>query len=236
MGQPLEWRLARDRRCLDPTVPAVRNQIAKDIAHMRRWGFELIKVDYTTVDLSGRWGHQMGAEFTNDGWSFADRSHTTAEVISDLYRCIREAAGDEVLIVGCNTVGHLAAGIFELQRVGDDTGGTDWGRTCAIGVNCLAFRAPQHDAFFAVDADCVGRAEALPWAKNRRWLDLVARSGTPLFVSIKRSSVGAPQQQAIRDAFAVAAKSPPVGSPLDWLETRVPKRWWLMGRTASFAW
>ncbi len=38
------------------------------------------------------------------------------------YRAVREAAAD-VVVLGCNTVGHLAAGLVEAQRTGDDTSG-----------------------------------------------------------------------------------------------------------------
>ena len=70
------------------------------------------------------------------------------------------------MIIACSAVGHLSAGIFELYRIGDDNGGNKWSRTRNIGVNTLAFRGPQHGAFFAVDADCVGLTarEAIPWA------------------------------------------------------------------------
>jgi hypothetical protein len=52
------------------------------------------------------------------------------------------------------------------------------------GVNSLAFPGAQHGAFCAADADCVGVTGAVPWALSRRRLDLLARGGTPLFVSL----------------------------------------------------
>ena len=74
---PDAWRLPRDRDVLDPTVPEVREKIADDIARLRQWGFELIKHDYSTFDIFGRWGFQMGAALTRDGWTFAEgpRAH-----------------------------------------------------------------------------------------------------------------------------------------------------------------
>ncbi|MEV8547172.1 hypothetical protein [Streptomyces sp. NPDC051572] len=39
----------------------------------------------------------------------SDRSRTSAEILVRLHRTIAEAAGDTV-VIGCNTVGHLAAG------------------------------------------------------------------------------------------------------------------------------
>src|SRR3954464_4743412 len=87
---PDGWRLARDRAFLDPTVPEARQKIVDDMARLRAWGFELIKHDYSTFDIFGRWGFQMGAALTRDGWTFASGpTRTTAEVINDLYAAIR---------------------------------------------------------------------------------------------------------------------------------------------------
>src|SRR4029079_6233358 len=140
---PDAWRLARDRAFLHPTVPAPREKGVGDIARLKQWGFELIKHDYTTYDIFGRWGFQMGAALTRDGWTFATGpSRTTAEIIDALYRSIRIAAGAS-LVIGCNTVSHLSAGHFEICRIGDDTSGEEWARTRKMGVNSLAFRGAQ---------------------------------------------------------------------------------------------
>ena len=139
---------ARDEeKPLDLTLPENLQSIRDDIARLRAWGYELIKHDFSTYDAFGRWGFDMGAELTDGKWRFADQSLTNAEIILRLYRTLREGAGDGVLI-GCNTIGHLAAGLFEIQRTGDDTSGREWERTRRMGVNTLAFRLPQHGAFF----------------------------------------------------------------------------------------
>jgi len=236
-GQPEGWKLARDRALLDPSVPEVRAYVTATMRRLRGWGYELIKHDYSTFDLTGRWGFQMGDEMTTDGWAFADPSRTTAEIIIDHYRSIRAGAGDAVLI-GCDTIGHLSAGIFEINRTGDDTSGKEWERVRKMGVNTLAFRMPQHGAFFAVDADCAGQtaANSIPWDKNRQWLDLLAHSGTPLFVSFKRGSVTREQERTLKVALAAASKPLPTGEPLDWFETRLPQRWRLNNREREFGW
>jgi alpha-galactosidase len=108
---------------LDPSVPEVLGLVREDMARLaREWRYDLVKHDFTTYDLFGRWGFEMGTSVTPDGWSFADRSRTSAEIVRSLYAAIREAAGESV-VIGCNTVGHLGAGLFELQRTGDDTSG-----------------------------------------------------------------------------------------------------------------
>lgn len=236
--QPPSWRLARNGHVLDPSVPEVRAYVRQTIGRLRAWGFELIKHDFTTEEITGRWGFDMKGQMSADGWAFADRSRTTAEILRQLYLDICQAAGTKTVIIGCNTVGHLAAGVFELQRIGDDTSSKEWARIRKMGINCLAFRAPQHGTFFAVDADCAGqiRANSVPWEQNRQWLDLLARSGTPLFVSFPRDSVQPEQEQALRAALAAASRQQPLGEPLDWLETRTPVRWRLAGEEHVFSW
>lgn len=192
-------------KVLDPSVPCVIDKVKEDIARIREWGFELIKHDFTTYDVFGRWGYAMTPYVADGDWSFADQKRTSAEIIMSLYAAISAAAGD-ALILGCNTFGHLCAGLFHAQRTGDDTSGTDFARTLKMGVNTLAFRGAQHGSFYAVDADCVGITEKIPWKYNRKWLELLAKSGTALFVSAAESMDCGEVRAAVREAFAAAAQ------------------------------
>ena len=214
---------------LDPTVPEVIAQVRTDVARLAQWGFEMIKHDFSTYDITGRWGFEMNAapdRFAADGWSFSDSSRTTAEVITHLYQTIREAAGPRTTLIGCNTVGHLAAGLVEIQRIGDDTSASDWDRTRRMGVNTLAFRATQDKTFFAADADCVPISPSIPWPLTKAWLDLVARSATPLFLSMDPRACGAREKAAIKEALAFAATpSSDTAEPLDGFDTSVPAQW-----------
>lgn len=240
---PTHWRLQAERPMgwtdarvfLDPTVPEVRELLRADMARIVGWGFGLVKHDFSTYDLLGYWGHGGAGRWIADGWAFRDRSRTSAEVVRDFYALLREAAGD-ALLLGCNTIGHLAAGTHELQRTGDDTSGQEWERTRRMGINTLAFRMPQHDAFFAVDADCVGLTRQVPWAMNRQWLDLLARSGTPLFVSAAPDAVGPEQATALRAAFALAAIPRPCAEPLDWRSTTCPSHWATADGERTYDW
>ncbi len=240
---PRSWRLpdghpvlgSSSGAFLDPSVPEVLEHVRADIARLVAWGYRLIKHDFTTFDVTGRWGFLMGESVTADGWSFLDRTRTTAEIIYRLYTEIRDAAGD-TLLIGCNTVGHVGAGLFELQRTGDDTSGQEWERPRKMGVNTLAFRLPQHGAFFQADADCVGLTSEIPWYLNAQWLDLLARSGTPLFVSAAPDAVGQDQRAALRDAFARAAEPHADAEPLDWMETTCPRHWRFGREQLSYEW
>ncbi len=221
---------------LDPTAPGIREQISEDIRRFKQWGFELIKHDYSTYDVLGRWGASMGSALTRDNKSFAEGNHrTTAEIIDDLYQVLRTAAGDTPLI-GCNTVSHLSAGRFEICRVGDDTSGSEWDRTRKMGVNTLAFRGVQHGAFYVADPDCVGVTKDIPWSLNRQWLDLLAKSGTMLFVSLQPAALDDEKRRDLRAALALAATPRPLGEPLDWMRSVVPEHWKLMGRDVRYDW
>ncbi|AIE84324.1 twin-arginine translocation signal domain-containing protein [Fimbriimonas ginsengisoli] len=232
---PQSWRSARNSRYLDPTIPEVREHVASHIRRLVGWGYEMVKHDFTTWDLLGMWGFEMGASPTRDGWHLHDRSKTNAEAFTDLYRTIREAAGDARLI-GCNTVSHLATGFHEVQRTGDDTSGRSWNRNRRMGVNTLAFRAAQHRAFYEVDPDIVAITKAVPWRLVEQWLRLVSESGTALFVAVEPEIVEPHHRVALKKAFEFAAKPQVIGEPLDWMETDCPRRWRLRGKETEFAW
>jgi len=232
---PGSWRLGRDDSYLDPTIPEAANHVTEEIRKFVGWGYEMVKHDYTTFDLMGQWGSQMGPSPTNDGWRFHDASKTNAEIITDLYRTIRAAAG-EASLIGCNTVGHLSAGTHELQRTGDDTSGRSWNRNRRMGVNTLAFRAPQQGAFFEVDPDIVSITKAVPWVLVEQGLHLVSQSGTALFVAIEPSVVEPKHREALKKALGYAATRQPVAEPLDWMESMCPRHWRLNNHTTTFAW
>lgn len=232
---PAGGRPQGDLIVMDPSIPEALAYMAENVRVIQKWGYQLIKHDFSTFDLLGRWGFEMGTGLTDEGWHFHDQSLTTAEIIFNLYKAIREAAGDAVLI-GCNTIGHLAAGLVEVQRIGDDTSGHEWSRTRKMGVNTLAFRLPQHDTFFVADADCVPLTSNIPWNLTRQWLDLITRSGTALFVSVDPEALPSEQKAPLRAALQAASQKRAPGAPVEWLETTTPQNWRLDAEPVSYDW
>jgi len=233
-----EMRMMRDPFYLDPTHPDVQALIVRDTKRIvEEWGYQLIKHDFSTFDFFGEWGSTVkGFLNTKDGWHFYDRSKTSAEIVIDFYRLIKEAAGD-CIILGCNVIGHLAAGLVEMNRTGDDTSGREWDRTRKMGVNTLAFRMLHHKAFYDVDADCVGVMGIIPWKLNGEWLRALSVSGTPLFVSYNPKLPE--DEKAFADlsaAFDRSAAQTDELIPLDWMETTCPEKWLLNGQTVEFEW
>ncbi len=210
---------------LDPTHPAVQELIFGDVRQLVDWGYRLIKHDYSTYDLFGRWGFEMDPNVTEGEWAFYDRSKTSAEVVKDFYRLILEAADGKAVILGCNTIGHLGAGLMHASRTGDDTSGEMLERTRRMGVNTLAFRMAQHGAFFAVDADCAGTTGAVEWRYVRDFAQLVADSNTMLFLSLPPKYMDDDKIAEMRPILKTAAEGGSNFRPMDWENTDCPVEW-----------
>ena len=234
---PEECYLSRRNTILDPSHPEVLDYIRQTTKQFLEWGYCLIKHDYSCFDIFGKPGMEFGKFPVNDDetWSFYDRSKTTAEIIKTLYTVIYEASGDAV-IIGCNAMGHLCAGIHHCNRIGDDTSGRIWIRTLCMGVNSLAFRGPQNKHFFAADADCVGIMGTIDWKYNGQWLKLLAASGTPLFVSCKPGILNESEMEELQNAFVIGSLQADELIPLDWMENSYPSRYLLNGQEITFDW
>ena len=232
-----EMRILRSgkRQYLDPTHPAVKKYIKSDIERIKNWGYELIKHDFTTFDLFGDWGRDLNAIIPQiDGWSFYDRTKTNAEIVLDLYRLIRDTAG-EIYIIGCNTVSHLCAGLVEINRTGNDTSGREWEATKENGVNTLAFRLAQNEAFYMCDADCVGILENyIPWEKNKQWLHLLSYSNTPLFVSCTNKLTDE-QKSDLKEAYKVY-QDIHTFKPIDMFDNLTPSKWEIDDNIVEYHW
>ncbi len=234
---PLIKGREENKPVLDPSIPENLERVKKYFKLYNEWNYEMVKFDFTTFDILGKWGFEMlkDGAMTSNNWSMYDKSKTNAEIILTLYKTIRQAAG-KTYIIGCNTISHLSAGLFELNRIGDDTSGNEWDRTRKMGVNTIAFRGVHHGTFYAADGDCVGITPKVPWEKNKQWMELVAKSGTPLFISAQPEATGAAQKATIKECFKLASQNLPVGEPLDWMENAFPRKWKLNGKTENFNW
>ncbi|MBQ6481407.1 MAG: hypothetical protein IJI45_09840, partial [Anaerolineaceae bacterium] len=233
---PDSWQLPHTGM-LDPSIPEVLDFISKTVERIGQWGFKLLKHDFSTFDIMNLWGSDMYNEMTEDGWHFADRNRTSAEIIISLYETILQAARKYgMLVLGCNTIGHLGAGLMHMQRTGDDTSGLMWERTLRFGVNTLAFRLPQHGAFFDIDADCIGISSKIPWEFNRQWGKLLSKSGTSLFYSVKPGLLSREQEAEFVTMLRDNAVSREIAEPIDWQDTTLPQDWLLDGQMVSFHW
>lgn len=220
----------------DPTTEETLNTIKEDVKRFVSWGYELIKLDFVTVDIYLNYGFQMDRNLCPQGWRYKDNHFTNAEIIKKLYWVIREAAPEAVLI-GCNAIGHLAAGIMELNRTGDDTSGFEWERTRAYGVNSLAYRLYHNDVFYKIDGDCVGiMVDKIPWKQNKLWLDLLAKSSSPLFVSCDPDAATDEIKEDLKVAFKLNAEKDRQCEAIDIDDNLLPSKWLIDGEVVEYDW
>lgn len=217
-----EWYMTRNRKVLDPSHPKVLEYVSQTTKRLVEWGYELIKHDFSTFDIFGKWGFDMPRAISVGNWSFYDKTKTTAEIVKTFYKTIKDSSNGAT-IIGCNAIGHLCAGLHQLNRTGDDTSGFEWARTQKMGINTLAFRVCQNNKFFGADADCVGIMGIIPWKLNSKWLYLLSRSASSLFVSCKPGILSDAEEAELKEAFRIASVQADDFVPLDWMETTCPQ-------------
>lgn len=191
---------------LDPSHPYVIEKVKKDTAKLRSFGFDLIKHDFTTNDATGQ--HTLSAEeghvaeLCAKNRRFFDRTKTTAQIFKNLYAAIQRSA-DGADVIGCNTIGHLTAGIHSLYRIGNDTSGRAFEWTRRDGVNSL-MRLPLNGSFYRADPDCAPFTNMVKFKANLSYLEMCAKTGMATIASVTPDVLSVEQAEQINRVFLIA--------------------------------
>ncbi len=170
---------------LDLTHPRCREYIAEFIHRVvHEWGYSYLKCDFLfAACLRGANHHDIGL--------------SRAEILKSGMSLIREAAGNDVGILGCGMPLSAGIGSVEAMRIGPDTGDF-WIRPesfllrtgAMVGLRnslrATLTRAPMHGTLWVNDPDCVmarARGTRLSAAERRAQLDVVALSGGLVTIS-----------------------------------------------------
>jgi alpha-galactosidase len=73
---PDECRRGEGGCAFDPSHPVVLDYVARCTKMITDWGYEMIKHDFSTFDILGRWGFQTTDFLAEEGWHFYDRTKT----------------------------------------------------------------------------------------------------------------------------------------------------------------
>lgn len=195
-------------KILDPSHPFTIEKVIKDVKRMKSWGVDLLKHDFTTIDVTGEQpltSEFHFANFTDGKRTFFDKTRTLATIIKDLYRAIQTSAG-ELDVIGCNTIGHLTAGIHSVYRVGNDTSGQNFEWTKRHGVNSV-MRLPLNNAFYNVDPDCAAFTDMVDVEINLDYLELCSITGMTTLASVTPHILKENELQRIREIFQFADKN-----------------------------
>jgi alpha-galactosidase len=76
----------------------------------------------------------------------------------------------------------------------------------------------------------------VPWELNSKWLDILSRSGSALFVSCKPGILTPDQEKELAKAFEIASVQRDELVPLDWMETTRPQLYKINGERVEYNW
>lgn len=215
---------------MDPTHEFSKQKIYEDVSRLSNWGFDMIKHDFSFFDL-------FGATLSNNmPPHFYDKTKTNAQIVREFYELVQSAAGN-TLVMGCNTVNHLAAGIHQIQRSGNDTSGRHFEFTRRFGVHSM-MRAPQNNAFFKTDPDCAAFTEKVSKKLNLDFLEMAAITGAATFASVTPGILNGEEEKRLQEIFAIAdtIKSDEYASVCDWTHTAVPSQFEFKGKLYKYNW
>ena len=215
---------------MDPTHEYSKQKIAEDIKRLSDWGYDMIKHDFSFFDL-------FGATLSNNmPPHFYDKTKTNAQIMKEFYTLIQQSAGNTI-IMGCNTINHLAAGIHQVQRSGNDTSGRHFENTRRYGVHSM-MRAPQNNAFFRTDPDCAAFTDKVSKKLNFDFLEMAAITGSATFASVTPKILNTAEQQRLREIFEIASTIEPqdCATITDWTRTAVPSQFEFKGKSYNYNW
>ena len=202
-----EYAFGSGGNLLDSSHPFTLEKVERDAATIRSWGFDLIKHDFTTIDITGKnpfASTNATKELCVREGTFVDNTKTTATVIKNLYKAIQRGAGDAD-VIGCNTISHLTAGIHTAYRVGNDTSGRSFEWTRRNGVNSV-MRLPLNDVFYNVDPDCAAFTARVDAELNLDFLEMCAITGMTTLASVTPGILNEQEMKRINSIYLLADK------------------------------
>ena len=191
---------------LDPSHPEVLKKAEKDACRIRAWGYELIKHDFTQMDMFGSFNDSIEINDNLNIYSkrrvFYDKTKTNATIIKNLYKSIAKGAGDAE-VIGCNVFGHLSAGIHSVHRIGGDTSGRNFEITRSDGVNSM-MRLPLNKAFYLADPDCAAFTQMVNHEQNLDFMEMCAITGVATIASVAPDILTKKELKRINTIFKMA--------------------------------
>ena len=141
------------------------------------------------------------------------------------------------MILGCNTILHLAAGVHQIQRVGDDTSGISFEWTRRHGIHSM-MRLPQTGTFYSVDPDCAAFTDRVSKQLNFDFLEATAISGCAVFASVTPGIFNSEDEKRMNDILKVSSKlkKEDYAIPVDWTYTTAPGEYEFKGQKYSYNW
>lgn len=189
---------------------------------VKHWGMRYLKLDFLTIDVFGTscWGKRS---LENPLGGFRDETKTGVEIYSRALATIREAAGEDCFILGCNTLTLPSAPFCDGQRTGNDVSVYDWNKTVRECLCPLFLRAHHHNRLYAADPDCVVVRDPLSIPQARLWAGAVALSGQMFLLSENLPELPPARAAIIEELSALLDQFPREAKPLDVFDDPFPR-------------
>lgn len=214
--------------CLDMTHPEAREFLRGVVARMSRdWGYKYMKIDGLWSGLAVKLLYPSPS-YRSDGLGQAvlhDASRTQVEAYRSGLRLVREAAGKDVFLLGCNIAQNARTlgasfGLVDGMRIGHDIG-AHWGslRGCARPTARFYF---LHNHVWFSDPDCLMLRGPLTVDQARAWGSVLAISGQMNVVSEWLPGLPAEKLDVVKRTMPNHGG---LGRPLDLFTSDPPRIW-----------
>jgi hypothetical protein len=210
------------------TNPDAREFLRRVVARIsKEWGYKYIKIDGQLSGMAVKMLYpSLGYSPDNYGDAVLhDAEKTQVESYRMGLKLVREAAGDDVFILGCNvpqngrTLG-ASFGTTDGMRIGHDVG-AEWGavRSCVAPPSHLYF---LHNKVWYNDPDCLMLRDPLTLDQARAWGSLIAISGQMNVVSEWLPDLPPEKLDVIKRTMPNHGG---MGRPVDLFENNLPGIW-----------
>jgi len=216
--------------CLDMTHVGAREYVSQVVRRITgEWNNKYIKID-------GLWSGMATTilyptpDYREDdlgGAVFSDTTRTNIESYRIGLQTVREAAGDDVFILGCNIAQNMrtlgaSVGLVDGMRVGRDIG-ADWNNI----LPCVEMGARLyflHNRVWYNDPDCLMLREPLTLEQARAWASWIAVSGQMNLVSEWLPGLPPERLDLVKRSMPNHGMN---ARPLDLFENAIPQVWLL---------
>lgn len=225
--------------CLDMSHPDARAFLRETVARMTgEWGYRYLKIDGLWSGMAVKLLYP-DPTYREDGLgdaTFHDASKTNVEVYRDGLELVREAAGDDVFLLGCTVAQNMrtlgaSIGLVDGMRIGRDIG-ANWDHilpSARIGAHLYFL----HGTVWYNDPDCLMLRDPLTLDQARAWASWICVSGQMNVVSEWLPSL-APEKLDIVKRTMPNHKCR--ARPVDLFEREFPRIWHLPIDQAGLHW
>jgi hypothetical protein len=175
--------------CLDMSNPPAREFLRGVISRITHdWGYKLLKLDGLWAGMACKILYPS-PEYADDNLGdavFHDPTQSNVQVYRSGLKLVRDAAGPDVFLLGCNIAQNMRTlggsfGVVDAMRIGPDIK-ADWGavRRCARPAEMMYF---LNGRVWHNDPDCLMLREPLTLDNARAWGSFIGITGQLNLVS-----------------------------------------------------